>query len=268
MESNNLQSFYLQVQYLLLSTVELTAGARFDNSSVYDQVLTPRMGLVYNKDYLTAKLLYMEAFRAPKPWDYNWGSGNRGLEPERMKSMEFFFANNIHRKLRAEASLYRNIVFDILVKNLDPKMWVNRGKLETDGFELTLSHHSRDRSSYINYTYNKSRFDSGELVPEIAMHSANVGILYALTNNFKINVSGNYLGRRKNPSIIPATGKDIINPAFIVNSVLTYSDLYNMDIQLLCKNILNTEYYHPSNRPVSRFRQPQRTIMLKVEYKF
>ncbi|MCH7764354.1 MAG: TonB-dependent receptor [Candidatus Marinimicrobia bacterium] len=152
--------------------------------------------------------------------------------------------------------------------NKNQNMWVNRGKLETNGFELYLRYHTLKFTPYINYTYNDSRDDDGKLVPEIAYHSINAGILYAYKNKLKFNVSGNYLGRRKNPHVIPATGKDIVNPAFVVNSVLTYSDFYNVDIQLIGKNIFDTRYYHTSNRPASRFRQPQRTIMLKIEYKF
>jgi outer membrane cobalamin receptor len=30
----------------------------------------------------------MEAFRAPKPWDYNWGVGNSHLQPEEIHSLE------------------------------------------------------------------------------------------------------------------------------------------------------------------------------------
>ena len=64
------------------------------------------------------------------------------------------------------------------------------------------------------------------------------------------------------------TGKVIIDPAFVVNSVLTYSDFHNLDIQLIGKNILDTKYYHTSNRPASRFRQPQRTVLLRLGWHF
>jgi len=273
MVSNDLQSLYLQAQYLLLKSMQLTVGVRLDNSSVYDREWTPRVGLVYNKDRLTAKLLYMEAFRAPKPWDYTWSSGNPDLEPEEMSSLEAVLAYNILDNLRAETSIYKNTVTDVLTKNPEGIKWINRGKLKTDGFELTLSYYATKFTSYINYTYNDSRDDDGEWVPEIADHSVNVGILYAFTNKFKLNLSGNYLGERKSPHIIPNTGKDIVDPAFVVNSVLTYSHSHNMDIQLIVKNVLDEEYYHTSNRSdlsylVSRFRQPQRTVLLRLGWHF
>ena len=272
MESNELQSIYLQAQYSFIKSLQLTTGVRFDNSSIYDQVLTPRVGMVYNRKHLTAKLLYMEAFRAPKPWDFNWGDGNPELEPERMNSLEAVLTYDFIENLRIEASIYRNNIYDILEKDINMNMWVNLGELETKGFELVLNYYSPKFIPYFNYTYNESQYDTGNKVPEIAKHSFNIGTQYSFTDKFKINVNGNYLGSRKNPHIIPVTGNDIVNPAFILNSVLTCSSFHNLNIQLIIKNILDTEYYHTSNRSnpdylVSRYRQSQRTIMLKIGYR-
>jgi len=271
MTTNNLLGLYTQAQYLLLKSLQLTAGLRFDNSSAYDQVLTPRVGMVYNRKHITAKLLYMEAFRAPKPWDYNWGDGNSELEPERMNSVEAVLAYDFLENLRVEASIYRNNIYNILEKDIGMNMWVNHGELETKGFELDLNYYSPTFIPYFNYTYNNSHYDNGNEVPEIAKHSANIGIQYIFTDKFKINVSGNYLGSRKNPHIIPATGNDIVDPAFVLNSVLSYSNFHNLNIQLIIKNVLDNKYYHTSNRSnpdylVSRYRQPQRTIMLKIGF--
>jgi outer membrane cobalamin receptor len=272
-ENNNLLSVYTQAQYQLLDPLQLSAGARFDNSSIYDEVLTPRVGLVFNKGSLTSKLLYMEAFRAPKPWDYTWGVGNPGLEPEEMKSMEAVLAYNVRDDLRAEATAYKNTVTNLLTKDTGTTRWVNRGEVETDGLELSLNYFFHKFTPYINYTYNDSRDDNGNDIPEIANHSANVGARYAFTNKFAVNVSGNYLGKRINPHDIPNTGDDIVDPAFIVNSVLTYSEFHNLEFQLIGNNILDTEYYHTSNRSnpsyrVSRFRQPQRTILFRLGWRF
>ncbi|MCD6117632.1 TonB-dependent receptor [bacterium] len=272
MKSNTLLSVYGQAQYFLLKSLQLTTGARFDNSSVYNQVLTPRAGLVYNKDRLTAKLLYMEAFRAPRPWDYTWGTGNPDLKPENMNTVEVFLGYNLYSNLRTEASIYKNTITDILIKDAGRSKWVNSGSLKTDGFELGLSYYTEKLSPYINYTYNDSRYKDGGEVPEISKHSANIGVKVALTRGYKFNFSGNYLGSRKNPHIIPATGKDLIDPAFVLNSVLTCSSFHNLNIQLIVKNVLDAKYYHTSNRSdpaylVSRFRQPQRTIMLRIGYK-
>jgi iron complex outermembrane receptor protein len=273
MENNSLLSVYAQTQYSILETMQLTAGARFDNSSYYDEVLTPRVGVVHNKGSLTAKLLYTEAFRAPKPWDFTWETGNPDLEPEEMRSMEAVLAYNVRDNLRAEATVYKNTVTNLLTKDTGILRWINRGEVKTDGLELSLNYFFHKFTPYINYTYNDSRDENGDDIPEIANHSANIGARYAFTKKFAVNISGNYLGERINPHIIPNTSDDIVDPAFVLNSVLTYSDFHNLEFQLIGKNILDTEYYHTSNRSapsylVSRFRQPQRTILVRLGWRF
>ena len=210
----------------------------------------------------------MEAFRAPKPWDYYWGTGNPDLKPEQMKSVEAILAYKISDRLRMETSIYKNSIRDKLIKDSSMEKWVNFGELKTDGLEISLDYFARQFNSYINYTYNNSYDDNGDMVPEIAKHSANVGFLYTFSNRMRINVGCNYLGSRKNPSIIPATGDNIVDKAFVINSVLTYSRFHNLEIQLIAKNLLDTKYYHTSNRSVTRWRQPQRTIMLHLSWYF
>ena len=121
--------------------------------------------------------------------------------------------------------------------------------------------------SYLNYTYNFSIYEYGEKVPEIGNNNANAGILYAFTNNIKLNVRGNYLGKKKNVKTIASTGNDYINVAFVVHSTLSFFDYKNFDFHLIVKNLLDSKYYNTSNRPPDRYRQPQRTIMIKAEYK-
>ncbi len=40
------------------------------------------------------------------------------------------------------------------------------------------------------------------------------------------------------------------------------------DCRLIANNLLDAVYYHPSNLPPSRYRQPRRSIRLAVGYAF
>ncbi len=84
MLKNRLISVYAQSQISLSKTIDLFLGVRHDDSNYYGAVTTPRLGFVFNRGKLTAKILYMQAFRAPKPWDYTNGSGNPNLKPEKI----------------------------------------------------------------------------------------------------------------------------------------------------------------------------------------
>jgi len=266
MMTNHLASVYFQTQYRFVKSTELTLGLRHDNSSFYGTVNTPRIGLVFNKNKFTTKLLYMEAFRAPKPWDYTYEDGNPDLESEILKSMEFSIAYSFTENFIANLSLYKNNMKGQLTK--EGRRWVNGPKLNTDGFELALGYIRGKIKSYFNYTYNSSTYENRERVPEIGKNNANIGILCAITNKIKLDIRGNYIGKRKNAKTITATGSDYIDDAFIVSSNLSFLNLKGFDFQIICKNLLNTEYYHTSNRPPDRYRQPQRSILIKAEYKF
>jgi outer membrane cobalamin receptor len=266
MDTNYLGSVYLQTQYKFAKSTELTFGFRHDNSSYYGKVNTPRIGFVFNKDKLTTKLLFTEAFRAPKPWDYTYEEGNPDLEPETMRSVELAAAYVFTENFIANLSLYKNFLKGTFTR--EERRQTNGPDLETDGLEAALEYAKGKFKPYINYTYNSSVYDNGERVPEIGKHNANIGMLYAFTNKIKLDIRGNYLGRRKNVKTITATGSNYVDDAFAVHSTLSFLNFKGFDFQIICKNLFDTEYYHTSNNPPDRYRQPQRSIMLKAGYTF
>jgi len=94
--------------------------------------------LVFNSDKFTAKLLYNRAFRAPRPWDYNYGSGNPNLRPEKMHSLELFSSYNFGKGLSAGASVFSNLIKDKLILLSSPAggSWVNEAEVNTFGVEV------------------------------------------------------------------------------------------------------------------------------------
>jgi outer membrane cobalamin receptor len=264
METNYLGSVYLQTQYKFAKGAELTFGFRHDNSSYYGKVNTPRIGMVFKKNKLTMKVLYTEAFRAPKPWDYTYEDGNPDLKPETMKSVELAASYVFAENFVANLSLYKNNLKGTFTR--EERRQTNGPDLETDGFEAALEYAKGKFRPSINYTYNSSIYDNGDMVPEIGKHNMNIGMLIAFTNKIKLDLRGNYVGRRKNVKTIAATGSDSVDDAFVVHSTLSFLNLAGFDIQVICKNLFNTEYYHTSNNTPDRYRQPQRRLMLKGEY--
>lgn len=265
---NRLVSLYLQSQYYIVDYLSFTAGVGQDFSSYYGEVFTPRTGLVFNRGKLTAKLLYNEAFRAPKPWDYTYGSGNPDLRPEKMHSGELFLSYMVSKNINIDASLYRNAIKGKLTKDLDKNNWINTGEVITNGIELSLQNSFGGIRSYTNYTYNNSEDQDGKPIPEIAKHTANAGIEYAFSHNVQVNVRGNYIGERRNTKIIPATGSIIVEDAVVFNASLSYLDYHGFDFHLDVKNLFDAKYYHTSNLTPTRYRQPQRTILFGIEYEF
>jgi outer membrane receptor for ferrienterochelin and colicin len=270
MINNYLFSYYFQFNYTIFKQLTFTGGIRHDFSNYYGQVFIPRAGLVYNLKKLTAKALYNEAFRSPKPWDYKYGTGNSDLKPEKMKSFEFCLSYLIMKDLNIGSSVYFNNIKDKLTKETTPTIdrWINSDILNTTGFELYGNYLAGNFDVYANYTFNNSNNQDDVFIPEISMNTANAGVTYSYRQIFKINLRANYMGDRKNPNIIPATGNDKIEDALIFNGCISYLGLKNFNLQLKMNNILNQEYYNPSNRFIGRYRQPQRTFSIIAAYNF
>jgi len=270
MLTNDLASVYAQLQWLLADPLSMTIGARYDDSDVYGTVLTPRLGLVLNKDRFTAKLLYTEAYRAPKTWDFKDGLGNPDLVPEEMRSVELALGYSFTDHLRGELSAYRNVLRNCLTREEAGAdwRWVNTGRVNTTGLEGNLEYRKGKWKSYLNYTYTDSDDEDGAMVPEIAPHTGNVGVQYAFTERLRIGMRGQYLGKRKNTHALGFPGNAWINDAFVLHGTLSLVDVHGFDFQVAAKNILDEEYYHPSDTSVSRYRQPEFSVAFKITKRF
>lgn len=270
MLTNDLTSLYAQLTWHLSEPLRLTVGSRYDDSDVYGTVNTPRLGLVYNRGRCNAKLLYAEAYRAPKPWDFRDGLGNPDLAPETMRSSELAVGYRFAENLRAEISLYRNVLANCLTRENSAAgwRWVNLGKVRTTGCEGTLEYRRGKGRSYLNLTYTDADDSTGRAVPEIALHTANAGCQYAFTDRVKFDLRGQYLGRRRNPPTTAAGGDPEIDDAFVMNGTLSLADVAGCDVQIAGRNLLDAKYFHTSNTTVSRYRQPQRSVSLEIARRF
>ena len=267
---NYLLSYYAQANYSFIEQISLNAGIRHDFSNYYGNVFIPRIGIVFNQDNFTAKALFNKAFRAPKPWDYNFGAGNSDLMPEKMRTLEFCLSYRLKEIIRLGGSVFNNIIEDKLTKEITAttERWTNNDMLTTTGFELYGDYLAQNLSIYTNYSFNDSRDQDDVFIPEISKHKVNVGFTWSFPDMLLVNLRVNYLGERKNPFIISTTGNDIIDDALVLNGCLSFTGIKRLNLQLKINNILNEKYFHPSNRFDGRYRQPQRTVLMIVSYNF
>jgi outer membrane cobalamin receptor len=267
MLTDELLSAYAQAQWQLRQDLELTAGVRGDHSTVYDDVLTPRSGLVYQNGDLTAKVLYSEAYRAPKPWDYSFGIGNTALEPEEIASYEGTLGYQFGTHLYAGVSLYRNEIDNLLTFDVVDDRWENRGEATTDGIEVSMDYTWHQWIAYFNYTFNDAEDEAGVSIPEIAEHDANVGVTWNVNTQWMLHLRGEYIGERTNPTMIAATGRDTVEDVMLLHGNVGWH-WRSWYVNLSVRNVLDETWYHTSNRPPDRYRQSERSVLLKAEYEF
>ena len=266
MVNSDLLSLYAQASYTLTPGLDFTGGLRYDRSSTYGKVGTPRAGLVYNSGQLTLKALYGEAFRAPRPWDYTYGLGNSSLNPEKLYSSELSANYSLTSHLRADLAVYRNKLTSL--HSLSGNRWVNSGSIETRGAEARLEYARGSLKSYLNYTLQISEDSAGSDVAEIGRHNAGAGLLYAFSSRVKLDLGLRYLGRRKNPQTITATNSDFVGGAVVTDATLSLAGTRGLELQFLAKNLFDEKYYHTSNLTVERYRQSRRQLLLRVGYAF
>lgn len=270
MLGNDMWGAYAQVEWRMLNALTMTAGLRYDESDVYGAALTPRLSLVYNKDKFTAKLLYTEAYRAPKVWDFQDGMGNPNLVPEEMQSLELALGYSFTEHLRVEAAAYQNTLRNCLAREdigMDWR-WANIGRVETFGAEGSLEYRKGKWLAYLNYTYTDSEDEHGAIIPEISRHTANAGFQYAFTDHLNVDLRGQYLGKRKSTHAIGYSGTDWVDDAFVLHGALNVTDIHGFDFQVAVKNMLDEKYFHTSDTSVSRYRQPQSAVTVKVSKAF
>jgi len=88
------QGLYAELDAAPLSFLSLTAGARFDRNSRFDENVSPRAALMLHAaDRLGVKLLYAQGFRNPSPFEAFFEDGmqflaNPRLRAERIASYE------------------------------------------------------------------------------------------------------------------------------------------------------------------------------------
>ena len=262
--SSSLTSIYLQGTYNLNDTLNLIAGMRYEDSSIYDSVTTPRVSLVYNNDDTTVKLIYAEAFRAPKPWDYTDGTGNTGLLPEEMTSYELFIGQSLSDSFKVDMTFYQNTIDNKLTKDTVANKWINQGKLVVYGAEASFNYIVEKSKYFLNYTYTDSKDEDGINTDEIATHVLNTGWTYKPNRDFLTHLNVNYVGAKDNP----ATPTQKVEDYTLANASFSYLGIDDWKIDLIVKNIFDEEYYNTSNRPVSKYRQAERSVFLKASYEF
>jgi outer membrane receptor for ferrienterochelin and colicins len=268
MESQKLMSFFIEPQYVLNSHFFISGGARLDLNGEHEPVLTPRLALNYLNGNFQGRLSFSEAFRAPKPWDYTDGIGNSTLKPEKIKSFDGALSYSGFLHSRFEATVFRNLLYNGFFRQLTPDgfRWINENEIETWGTELVWSYFHSKVKTELNYALTLSEDALGQPVPEISKHAVNGLLTYVMSSNWDFSLRGNYRSARKNPKFIQATQSQWVDSYFVLNAMGVYHVSSGVDIRLLARNILNSEYYHTSNRNPDRYRQPQRSILLSVSY--
>ena len=129
---------------LYRTNLTLNAGVRYDGFSEFDAALSPRAALIAHPWVPTTfKLLYGQAYRTPNVYEsvYNSIPGNAGGSPptpEKIRSYELVWEQELGRHFRTTVSGYWNQITDLIDTDPNQARLINIGEVEGRGLEFEI----------------------------------------------------------------------------------------------------------------------------------
>ena len=141
-------ALYFQDEYSLRKNLAFVVGLRSDWHEKYGNMLSPRIGMVYNLRRSTdIKATYSWAFRAPNSYETFYAvkstnTANPLLNPEKIRSWEVEFDHRFAKAYYLSAAGFLNRIDDLMAPSLDPAssnpIYLNASPVETKGLEWEL----------------------------------------------------------------------------------------------------------------------------------
>lgn len=265
--TRNIASVYINDKYTANSSLDISAGIRYDNYSDFGDALSPTLGLVYRitKNW-RVKALYAKAFRAPSWVEL---TSNANLNAETSDSIEagVIYKNNKNSVIRLNA--YRTRINDLITKHL---IYTQTDYADFTGaeFEYIFTPNTQlELNLFASYVQAVDK--SGEDVPDIANVLATASGVYEL--DFGLSLGGllKYVGstKRSEGTIDVPETRENLQSSIIVDGTLSYS-FKDITASLIIKDIFDkgTYYALPTSAGNNDFYDGGRTALLKASWEF
>lgn len=255
--------------------------------------ISPRFAAVYTPGKFTLKAIYSRGIMNVSNWTKYSTAGNRvanpGLKTENIKNIELNGAVRLNKNFNADINFYKEYIDDVVGTVPVPGDATkthndNIGKFEIKGVQANVNYQFDSFSAWFNYTFCDPRQTYSETgvvdnrVGDIATHQFNLGVNKLFYKRLNVNLRTNFTGERK---VGPGTTVPLNFASFpsvaIFNSAVSYSNpelLKGIEIQVVCNNLLNTEYHHPGTKAADGINAPteilqrDRHFVLLLRYVF
>jgi len=279
--------FYVQDQYSITDSFNVTAGVRFDDYDDVGSNTSPRLAGVYRfSDHQTMKFQYAEAFRPPTFIElYSQNNfivnGNKDLQAETIKSYELGYVYNDGISI-GRVTLFTADLEDLIGEsNTASVTFQNIGRARQSGIELE---YVRQLGKSIKFDSNISYVEVTDEIKkvdftEIANIMANIGVIYQPVNNFSLNGQYRYTGEKERVAADTRSALDSFNTFDITASFFNF--LTNqLTLRIGVNNLFDEELFFPAPVGVNPgnqtpkftyfddYPQPGREWWLSMAYKF
>jgi outer membrane receptor for ferrienterochelin and colicin len=270
---------YTQGTYSPWKKWKFTLGLRYDFNRVRDHggfgnALSPRVAVVWFPGKFTFKAIYSHGIMNVSNWTKYSSAGNRipnpNLKTENIDNIELSAGFRLNKNFHADIDIYRdyinNVVGTVPADAAGKVMNGNIGKFRITGIMATANYQYESWSAFFNYTFCDPRqvySEKGDVdnrVGDISQNQFNLGVDKMFWKQLNINLRMNFTGVRKvgEGTTVPLNTQTF--PAIaILNAAVTYSNSHlvpGLSVQLVCNNILNTDYYHPGTKAADGINSP------------
>ncbi len=261
-----------------ISDLTFQGVAREDKYKTFGKHFTYKLGLNYLMEYTNTvfKANYSTGFRAPSIWELyaapnpSWFflGGNENLKPEKAKTWDFGFIQNlIQNRVSFNILYFKNIIKDKIQYTTNPATWQStyenvEGKTVSNGVETGIKiRPTQYIVSGLNYTYTKSinpKTDRQTARVPLSVYSGYI-TLYALNGKLASTLNGRYIGKRFDDELhTHQTGKYAV-----FDFTAIYKANNNFEASIGIKNIFNRFY-----EEVYGYSTLPRSVFATISYKF
>jgi len=254
---------YAQLNYALLSSLNLIGGIQVNKVEGIDLNVVPRAGLIwYPVERVNVKAFYSEAFRAPSINEYSIDfpqmQGNPELTPEEVNTFDVglgYQGEQINTSINFFYSQMKNIIFQNRDTTVVPvPMYWNGAEVEFMGIEFEGKYYINKEWYILGsllYSTNEDK-DGNENVTPISNFGLKAGLSYMSKNGITASVFNIYQGTLDDvydTELNPSPGAyNLLNAYLNFNLV----NLFNLNIKqgfsffIQADNILNQEIWLPA----------------------
>ncbi len=139
---------FVEDEFTIRRVLILNAGLRHDQYQPFGGTTNPRVALIYSpRRRTTLKLIYGQAFRAPNDYELYYSDHvsiepNPYLQPEKIRTEEFIWEQDVGGDFRISASGFGSQFTDLITQEVDPKtafiVYENSQSAHNRGLELEL----------------------------------------------------------------------------------------------------------------------------------
>jgi outer membrane receptor for ferrienterochelin and colicins len=289
---------YTQGTWQAIKNMKVTLGLRYDYNVVrendgFGNELSPRAAIVWSPGKYTFKAIYSRGIMNVSNWTKYSSAGNRipnpTLNTENIQNVEISSGFRLNKAFQADISFYQNFIDNVVgtvnVEDNPGKIQnANIGEFKITGVQANTVYKQGSFSAYFNYTFSNPKQTYSEVgqvdnrVGDIASHQFNLGADKLFFDQLNVNLRLNYSGKR--PTGLGTTvplNSDTFPAVTILNGAINYSNpkiVSGLSLQLVCNNILNTNYYHPGTKAAEGITSPTailqrgRHFLLNISYSF